>query len=101
MRLLPIVPVVVAGFLVYWLLELRADGQRSVELAEAECSSFVRSIPNLGLDPAQVDCSLIVDDDFLLTFRATAKDEYYVDCLAETVFFSGAVRLRECGIYRR
>ena len=89
------------GFGVYAFFDLRDDYSRSVDLAEASCTILVLSDPNIELAPADIDCKLIVDDDFLLTFEVSEKEGLYVDCLPGTAFFRREISFEKCNLYRR
>ncbi len=55
---------------------------------------FALSDPNVGLAPADIDCNLIVDDDFLLTFEVNEPEGVFVDCLPGAAFFRREIALR-------
>ncbi len=94
---------VIVGFLVGYLtnevIHLRQEYLQSVELAEARCNIFALSAPELELEPGLIDCKLIKDDDFLLTFEVNATAGYYVDCLPNVASFRREISLRKCRLY--
>jgi len=91
----------VLGFGAYAVFDPGDDYSRSIELAEANCVILVLSDPNVGLAPSDVDCNLIVDDDFLLTFEVNGPGGVFVDCLPGAAFFRREITLRECSLYER
>ncbi|WP_415920381.1 hypothetical protein [Tateyamaria sp. SN6-1] len=89
----------VFGLGAYAMLDLRDDYSRSIELAKANCMILVLSDPDVGLAPAEIDCTLIVDDDFLLTFAVNEAEEMFLDCLPGAAFFRREITLSECELY--
>ena len=93
---------VAAGFLIGYMahsvIDLRQEYRWSIELAEANCNFFALSHPEVELEPALIDCKLITDDDFLLTFEVKEAG-YYVDCLPGEALVGRAVPLRNCRLY--
>ena len=69
----------VFGLGIYAVFDLRDDYSRSIKLAEANCMIVVLSDPEVGLAPADIDCTLVVDDDFLLTFKVNEAEGLFVD----------------------
>lgn len=91
----------ILSFGIYVVFDLRRDYSRSVELAEANCMILVLSDPSVGLSPAEIDCDLIVDDGFLLTFEVSGPEGVFLDCLPGTAFFRREIALRKCSLYQR
>lgn len=89
------------GYVVHAFVDLRQNYARSVELAEANCAILALSNPEIDLEPADIDCKLIVDDDFLLTFEVNEAAELYIDCLPGAAFFRREISLRQCSLYER
>ena len=89
------------GIGMYGLIDLRQDYALSVELAEANCAILVLSDPNIKLVPAEIDCQLISDDDFLLTFEVNSSAKLYVDCLSNFTLFGREISSKQCRSYRR
>ncbi len=87
------------GYMAHSVIDLRQEYRLSVELAEAKCNFVVLSDPKGELEPALIDCKLITDDDFLLTFEVNEAAGYYVDCLPDEALFRRGVSLRDCRLY--
>lgn len=94
-----------AGFLLGYgfhsLVDMRTNYAQSVVLAEANCALLALSNPEIELDPAGVDCKLIVDDDFILTFEVNEGAGGYLDCLPGSAFFRSEVSVGQCRHYKR
>lgn len=89
------------GYGIHALVDLRQNYARSIEHAEANCKILALSIPEVELEPADIDCKLIVDDDFLLTFEVNETAGLYVDCLPSAAFFRREISPRQCSLYER
>ena len=101
MKIVFLVIGLVFGVGAYAVFDLRDDYYRSIELAEANCMILVLADPDVELAPAEIDCTLIVDDDYLLTFEVNEAEGIFVDCLPSAAFFRREIGPRECGLYER
>jgi len=101
MKLVLLVAGLFLGYGVHAFVDLRQNYARSAELAEANCAILALSSPEIDLEPANISCKLIVDDDFLLTFEVSEATGLYVDCLPGAAFFRREITLRQCSFYKR
>lgn len=101
MKLVALCIALILGLSAYALFDLRKDYSLSIELAEANCKIFVLSDPDVRLASTEIECSLIADDEFLLTFEVNGAEGLFVDCLPDAAFFRREITLRECGLYQR